>query len=326
MRSEIWVMESALPWQAAVLAADIERMGFDGMVLTDSQNLAGECFVALAVAAVSTSTLRLGTGVANAMTRHPATLASAIASLNAVSGGRAVLGIGRGSSSLASVGLAPAPLVEFEIALDVLQRYLRGEDVAFASLPARWRTQDASTVLADGPGASRLRFLGDLPGLAKVPLDVAATGPRAIMLAARHAERVTFAVGTAPDRVRWALGLARDSRHRAGQPADLAAGAFVNIVIDDDIDRARSIGSGRLASTVRLNAAHDTAVATTTNGGPDVADRFGIFGPASSCVERLQELTELGLTRFVVIPPGPAADPEGTTLRRIADTVLPALG
>src|SRR5207244_12216831 len=103
--------------------------GWDGLAVVDSQNLAGDVYIALALAARSTSRLRLATGVTNPYTRHPAVTASAIATVHAESGGRAVLGIGRGDSSLAYIGLAPAPLAAFERHLVRLQGYLRGDGV-----------------------------------------------------------------------------------------------------------------------------------------------------------------------------------------------------
>lgn len=49
--------------------------------MTHSQNLAGDCYIALAAAALVTSKLCLGTGVTNPVTRHPTVTAAAFASL-----------------------------------------------------------------------------------------------------------------------------------------------------------------------------------------------------------------------------------------------------
>lgn len=67
--------------------------GWDGLGVIDSQNLAGDAYVGLALAARATSTLKLGTGVTNSATRHPAVNAAAIASLQQASNERAVLGL-----------------------------------------------------------------------------------------------------------------------------------------------------------------------------------------------------------------------------------------
>ena len=72
-----------------------EDAGFDGLLFFDTQNLAPEVYVSLAAAANVTTTLKLGTGVTNPMTRHAAVTASAMATLQTISDGRAYLGIGR---------------------------------------------------------------------------------------------------------------------------------------------------------------------------------------------------------------------------------------
>ena len=122
---------------AGPFAERAEQQGWDGMAVVDSQNLSGDSYVALTIAASRTEKLQLATAVTNPVTRHPAVTASAIASLQAFSGGRATLGIGRGDSSLAHLGRAPAKVGIFHAYLKTLQRYLRGEDVPFDELILR---------------------------------------------------------------------------------------------------------------------------------------------------------------------------------------------
>src|SRR5206468_6201936 len=165
MALELWTTAVSLPKLAARQAVAAEEAGWDGIVFTDSQNLGSDVYVAMAMATAATERIQLATGVTNPVTRHPAVTATAIASIQAESGGRAILGIGRGDSALAHLGYAPAPPAVFEHALTRIQGYLRGEDVPFEA--------DAnldSLGLADAPRASRLNWLSrELP---KVPGDV----------------------------------------------------------------------------------------------------------------------------------------------------------
>ena len=197
------------------MAVGAERAGFDGMYVVDSQNLAGDPFVGLALAARSTSALRLGTGVTNPGTRHPVATAAGIASVHAASGGRALLGIGRGDSALAHLGLAPAGVDDLERYVAVVRAYLRGERMAFELL-APWHRDDARPVealgLADAPDDSRLHWLD--PTLPPVPVEVVATGPRMLDAAARCGDRVLLAVGADPERVGWAVDRVRGVRPR----------------------------------------------------------------------------------------------------------------
>ena len=77
-----------VPGRCEETAAQAERLGFDGLLLADSQNLVGDVFVELGVLARTTDRLGLGTGVINPVTRHPAVTAAAIASVQLESGGR----------------------------------------------------------------------------------------------------------------------------------------------------------------------------------------------------------------------------------------------
>ncbi len=78
------------------LAADIEAAGFDTLVVPDHPGTTPAPFVALAAAATTTERIGLGTCVVNAGMWEPLSLAAAVATLDVVSGGRAVLGIGAG--------------------------------------------------------------------------------------------------------------------------------------------------------------------------------------------------------------------------------------
>jgi len=177
MPLELWITASPEDLtRTAAQAQRAEELGFAGIAFGDSQSRNGETIVALTVAAMSTQRLGLGTSVVNSYTRHPAVMASAFASLQSLSGGRAVCGIGRGNSSLAFLGLAPTPLPYFLRYLRALQGYLRGDEVAFADLPPAPLPAAATLNLAERPEASALRWLrADLP---KVPVDVAASGPK----------------------------------------------------------------------------------------------------------------------------------------------------
>src|SRR5262245_35754684 len=131
MTIEFWTNGAGMPSAFVARAQRAETRGFDGITIVDSQNLSGDCYIGLALAAAATQRIRLATGVTNPYTRHAAVTACAIATVHAVSGGRAALGIGRGDSALAHLGHAPASPETLAEYLRKLQGYLRGEDVAF---------------------------------------------------------------------------------------------------------------------------------------------------------------------------------------------------
>jgi 5,10-methylenetetrahydromethanopterin reductase len=328
---DTWMHAFAFPHRVAELARQVEAWGFAGLLVADSQNLNADVWVELALAGGATERIALGPGVTNPVTRHPAVTASAALTLQVETGGRTVLGIGRGDSALTQIGMRPVPAAELEQALVIMQSYLRGEEVTL------------------GGGASSLRWAGQA-GQPKVPVVVAATGPRVIGLAARHAERIDFTVGAEPDRLGWAIDTAREA---AGERV-VSMGAFLNVAVHPDRAVARDLVRGSAAIFARFAtegapaeglskvtregieqmAAGYEAARHGQAGAPqaqqledEFIDRFALVGSAEEVVERLAELAALGIERVVMVPGSLDADPElvAESNARFAEQVLPQL-
>jgi 5,10-methylenetetrahydromethanopterin reductase len=334
---EIGVLAVAAPRRSATTARLLEELGFDTVLFPDSQNLAPEVWGQLMLAAQATTRVRLGPGVTNSITRDPAVTASAALALQAESGGRALLGIGRGDSSVQRIGRREDQVAHFERYLAALQGYLRGEAV-------------------DRDGfASRLEWFQHVKA-PKVPLEVAATGRRVIEVAARHADRICLAVGADPAHLGEVLAHARAAVHAAGrEPGALRFGAFVNAVIDDDVGAARDAVRGSAASFARFSAFagsnleqlpaplaaaarylrehYDmrdhtrTGVPHTAGIGDEFVDWFAIAGPPDVARERFRRLAALGLDFCHVIPgsTGMPRELAASSLRRLANEVAPAV-
>ena len=352
---EVWLIASASPTHIVRTAGLCEAAGVDGLVVTDSQNLAGDCYVALSAAALSTERIGLGTGVTNPVTRHPAVTAAAIAAVQQLSGGRAVLGIGRGDSALAHLGRAPAPVAALTRYLVVLQAYLRGGAVTFDALDFDERLAPPldGLGLAEAPTGSRLEWIGGIP---KVPVEVAATGPRVIAAAALHAERVVLAVGADLDRLAWGMETARQARRAAGlDPDGVRFGCYANVVAHPDPATARRLVAGGLATFARFSVMHGTATGPQTEASaaalgrlhasydmrhhtrsdaaqaavlPDeFVDRYAVVGPPEACVAKLRAMAALGIDKVIAI--GPTSGGDVTEAKRanrlFTDEVVPAL-
>src|ERR1700687_2474730 len=110
---EFWLGTFPIPGRVTALAEMAEGDGWDGLALTDSQNLGGDTFAGLALAARATQRITLATGATNPATRPPRVTASAIATIQGESAGRAFLGIARGVSVMAYIGRKPLPLDQF---------------------------------------------------------------------------------------------------------------------------------------------------------------------------------------------------------------------
>ncbi len=352
---QLWMTTVASARGAARTAREIEAAGWDGMLVVDSQNLSGDPYVSLALAATATTRLGLGTGVTNSVTRHAAATATAITSVNRVSDGRAVLGIGRGDSALAHLGRAPARLAQFERYLRQLQTYLRGESVAFEDIdiPHEVAPPMSALHLHDAPPASRIAWIA---GGARVPVEVAASGPKVIALSALHADRIMFTLGADFERLKWGIDLARKTREDAGlDPDGIAYGAYVNLACHADIAVARGLVRGGLTTFARFSVMHgrtevptlasdekvlsalignydmkahtrgDSRQATTLTD--DFVDRMAIVGPPERCIERLQQLKALGLDKVAISGAlrGVSEEDAAVSRKLVAEKVIPGL-
>ncbi|GAA1059785.1 LLM class flavin-dependent oxidoreductase [Agromyces bracchium] len=175
--------EAARRWRQA------EELGFDHAWTYDHlswRGLAGERWHAtvptLTAAAMVTERIRLGTFVASPNYRHPVPFAKDVATLDQLSGGRLILGLGSGGTGFDAYVLGQSELSardrfdrfrEFTEALDVLLRFERGsgEGISYSG---------------DHFSAVAARMVGDPAQEPRMPFLMAANGPRAMRLAARY--------------------------------------------------------------------------------------------------------------------------------------------
>jgi 5,10-methylenetetrahydromethanopterin reductase len=352
-RPRFWTMVNGFPGRSAFAARIAEENGWDGVWVPDTQNLSGDPYVALAVAAHATTHLLLKTGATNPYTRHPAVTATSIASVQEESNGRAHLGIGRGDSSLAYLGLAPVR-VDYAIKyIETVQSYLRLESVPFNTeeIESRGFNPVADLSLAAAPTDSKLRWLRHATS-PKASVEVVASGPRMISAAARIADKMTFAVGADPVRVQWAIDIARESRAQVKHLNALEFGVHIGIVVDEDRDRARVLAKeSLLAGLMRFSVMHGKVTGPVE---PDIAtsllkvhekydmrghgrrgsqlgalddnlvDAFSIAGPPNYCVERLLQLIETGITSVDLVSGWGVDSSTGVMSQaRLTDEVLP---
>jgi 5,10-methylenetetrahydromethanopterin reductase len=335
-RTEIWMMTFPIPGAFAPMARMVEDSGFDGIGLVDTQNMAADPYSELCLAAHATKHLKLRTAVTNPVTRHPAVTASAIATVQAESGGRAILGIGRGDSAVSKIGERAPSAKDFGRYIAQVQGFLRGEEVTL-----------------DNGYRSRNEWIarGTMP---KVPVDVAATGPRVIEVGATLADSVTFALGADPDRLAWAIEFARAARRKAGLDlSTLKLGAFLNTVVNPDLARARALARGTVGTIAhfsgmsrdsaaglrssdrevvqKIGESYDMSRHTRADAGhaqfidDAFIDSFAIAGPPAHCMKRFETILELGLDHLIIVGPGGDVGPadQMQTLGFFRTEVLP---
>lgn len=311
-------------------AREVEADGWAGAIYPDSQVMAPDALALLTWCASATTRLKLSTGTSNPATRHPSVIASAAATIQVVSGGRMTLSIGRGDSSLAYIGVPPVPLAYFDKAVAALQGYLQGEpvstEVAAGFLGELDRGFEKLSV-AEVPETSQMTWMPD--DYVKPELEVAASGPKVIAIAARHADRIGFALGADLSRLKWAVGAAREAAERCGRdPETLSFGAYIPCFPHKDVEVARELASGLVASMSRFSAMHKKVDGPSTDrdranlervaatydmkqhGGtaseqargldPEFIDNFGLVGDPQRCLERMMEIKDIGIDRLIL--------------------------
>ncbi len=170
MRFAIAIPTDADSWR---LVRRAKELGFTRAWFYDTQMLSADCFVAMAAAAMKTSRIRLGTGVLIPSNRLAAVAANAFASLNKLAPGRIDFGVGTGFTGRRAMGLGAIKLADMEEYIRVVMTLLQDDAVE-----------------TEIEGQQRLiRFLNPELGLIntrdRIPLYIAATGPRARALTAR---------------------------------------------------------------------------------------------------------------------------------------------
>jgi 5,10-methylenetetrahydromethanopterin reductase len=148
-----------------------EELGFTHIWVADTQLMAGDVFVCLALIAGATKRARLGTGVAIAGTRIAPVTACALGSLNQLAPGRIVCGIGTGNSARRTMGLPPYSLRELREHVSVVRGLMGGGEVEYRERGLR----------------RNVRFFHQQMGFVnlrdRVPIYVAANQPKAMELA-----------------------------------------------------------------------------------------------------------------------------------------------
>jgi probable F420-dependent oxidoreductase len=310
------------------LTRQAEAAGFSYGWLFDNHVPFREVYPLLTLMALNTTQMRLGTCVTNPATRDPSVTASALATLDEISGGRMDLGIGRGDSSVRSLGRPPTSMKELEHAVTVIRDLVEGRttDYAGADLSLPWATGW------------------------QLPTWIAGYGPMALALAGRIADGLILQLAD-PDLIRWMVGLMRDAAETAGRdPASIrvqaAAPAHVGRIEEcrEHVRWFPGLVSGHVVDLVNRYPSDQLPESLTgylrDREGPDdrrgaefgsadvafisddVVDRFTIVGPPEEHVRRLRELSEAGVDQFNLYL---MSGDEEAQLEAYGSTVIPAL-
>jgi probable F420-dependent oxidoreductase len=287
-----------------------ERNGFEYGWTYDSHILWQESYAILPVAAVQTEKIKLGHCVTNPGIRDPTITASWYATMQDVSNGRMVMGIGRGDSSRRVVGLKPVRVAEFERRLRMMKELMNGRSV-------EWNEKELILEWAKGQP--------------EIPMHVAGYGPRALGVAGRVGDGVIIQLAD-PQIIQWIMDTARKAAEEEGRDPDaleciVCAPSHVTGDLAEARDQVRwfpAMVSNHVMDLIeRYGADSDEIPAALTDfvkarkfydykehsrvGAKhgefvtdEICDRFCVLGTPEDAAAKLKELESIGVDQFNV--------------------------
>ena len=311
----------------AVLA---EQLGFDSCWLGEDYFYHGAIATGTAVAE-RTERMTIGLGVVSPLPRHPALTAMEVATLDEISGGRVILGLGYGVPAwMQQMRLGfRSPLSAMREGVVLIRRLFAGETVA----------ETGACFSLD-----HVR-LGFAPYRSEIPIYLGVEGPKGLQLSGEIADGTIISVLAGPRYVEWARENVRLGRERSGRPFDRHR--FVVYVIfstDEDGRRAREavrrtiaeyVGAGgEPKPLVSLGGIPDDVVRemgriyrsgriSTELVDDEMVARLSVSGTPEECEAGIRKLIEAGATSIVFFPF--PSDQVEQQLERISRTMLPRL-
>jgi probable F420-dependent oxidoreductase len=307
-----------------------EKHGFEYGWTYDSHILWQESYATLAVAADRTERIKLGHFVTNPGIRDPTVTASWYATMQDLSNGRVVMGIGRGDSSRRVVGLQPVRVAEFERRCQMIKDLMNGRKV-------QWNEKELELTWVRS----------ELP---EIEMWIAGYGPKALAVAGRVGDGVIIQLAD-PQIIQWIMDTAKKSADEAGRdPAALKCIVGAPSKVTDDLQQAReevrwfpAMVSNHVMDLIekygfdseipaalteyvrarkfydykdhsRVGAAHGEFVTD------EICDRFTVIGNTEQCIEKLKELESVGVDQFNIYL---MTHGQEETLQAYGDQIIP---
>lgn len=282
-----------------------EQNGLDFIWVTDHYNNRN-VFAELALIGAQTSRIKIGPGVTNAFTASPAVIASAIATVDEVSEGRATLGIGPGDlSTLPKIGIPmDTPVARLSEAVGIIRKLWAGETVT---------TPDNKVFKFSGAA------LAYKPKQKNVPVYVGAQGEKMLETAGRIGDGVLINASSPKD-FEFAVPIIK----KAAGEKKFDVAAYTSFAIDTDGKKAKNavkpvvafIAAGSPVPVLQRHGLDLNAVNTikagiakgdlkTAFGAVDdkMIDAFSIYGTPAELNEKIEGLKKFGVTQIVAGSP-----------------------
>ncbi|MGQ0570618.1 MAG: LLM class flavin-dependent oxidoreductase [Armatimonadota bacterium] len=313
------------------LARRAEEWGYD-YIWYPNHKLHRDLYVGLSAAAMATNRAQVGTFIADPYSMHPALVAAAVATVDELSGGRAVLTLGTGGANFKEVGLVRSrPAKTMEEAVTIIKRLFQGETVTFAG--EIFHTKHA-----------KLQF----PVRKDLPVWIATRGDRILELAGRVADGVMIATYGTPPGVRHALSLIKKGAEAAGRSlGDLTLVTRLDTSIGPSSKEAREAVKPMLAALLMgsypdqgfikhagldvppaleemMRAKNEARAFASGHLVPDeFVDAFAWAGTPDEVARQIVAIVELGIPEICILPLPPRGQPVEPIMRSFIEDVMP---
>lgn len=308
------------PLQKMIQLAKVsEEVGYSHIWVGDSHLIWREAYVNMAAMALNTTKVKLGTGVTNPLTRHPSVVGSAYATLEEYAPGRMIVGIGLGDSSVETMGMKPAKLSYFEKTLQQMRDLLDGKEVQLET--------------------GKIHVLH--PCKNKVPIYIAASGPKMLELSGRIADGIIVLVGVADEYIAHARDKIGAGANAAGRklqdinlvlwvpcavsdtaPAKDAVKAHVARVVAHPLPYVLDPNEQKVLADIRKTYDYYHHMDQEANHAeviPDwLVDKFAIAGTVAECRAQIERLRKSGIQQIAIIPYSAPGGSREETIRGFA--------
>lgn len=281
-------------------------------------------FYPLLVMALNTTSVRLGPACLNPFTLHPVEIAGQAAALDAASGGRAFLGLARGSWLDRLCIERRNPIAAQRDALEIVCRLLGGDPTGYSG-----------EVFSLAPGAT----LVCRPPRPRIPLMVGTWSRRTACLAAELADEVKIGGSANPAMARRMRGWLEEDARRTGRDVGVVVGAVT--VVDRDGQRARRLARREVAmyldvvleldptvevpdgliASIRRHLQAGDAEGAGRQVPDDILDLFAFAGTPEQICRQVEDLVRAGARRIEFGTPHGLPEEEG--IRLLGEQVLP---
>ncbi len=266
------------------------------------------CYPTLAMIAAATDSIKMGPGIMNAFTDTPAAMASFMATLNEISDGRAVLGIGPGDlSTLPKLAISPEkPVARLKEAVVQIRRLLAGEEIK--------KSGDMEFFDYDGAKLTGV----NLPGKKGIPVYIGAQGPKVLELAGTIGDGALINASNPKD-FAIAIPIIKAAMEKEGKKT-FDVGAYTAMSIDESEKKARNaakivaafIAAGSPPAILERHNLDQSNVAKikdalakfdfkTVGGlvGDAEIDAFTIAGTPDMVKQKCEDLAAAGVTQII---------------------------